>query len=988
MQVDRRTRGFQIGLEQHKVAIDPITKRHYRVMIVDPDMQRRESLADGLEQRFEIFVAPTNERAFALMELFRADFVLLHMGAGNDQTAASSPAIAFLHEMKRRCFRTPVAALVAASLAADPEAQKLLARALHQGGICGYFEVGIALDTLAERLVKLLRTLTVAQTELTRCCGIQGDDPADHTAGSPSQAHVPPPAKAPQGQLATATASKKTVTPPSSAGSRRPAAEVPTSRPNTVSFDRPGILLELSLNQRKQCHRQREVLQTTLAAAPHSVLGVDLSATRSSLSPCTPSSSLAAFAPASTRAKGSTAFSPAYARKKIPPLPSPQQVSQLIYSRPQELQTRIVQHLYERMHLSGAPGALPQDPLLHHCVVIDPRAQGRDLLVGKAYLLYQEQRLDEALVHCDRALRIPNATLEKLARLLRGALYDARGEHARAEREFLVCLALDPAMHEALFNLSVARLKLGKDALALEALTHALTLDPQNDKYLHNRALMYRRMGLFAQAQTEYSKRDVPSVPATAASGPRPAASSALSKCEMEDGLFAHLFGKPTADKLALACPPMERSADMLGAIVARLQTLLFFQDFPRETLARVARALDFDVVACGKRFMLGETHPQNFYVLLGGRLSVRRRVGTMDFASVVTTHHLDAGTVFGCAGFAMSGQASLFADECVEIGVLWPEDYDSTIRGVTSQTHQDVFAFLQQLRGFRLLSTSDLGHIVGISERKRFRQGDVLLEQNEHPQHLAVLWKGSCSVYQHFTRPPLCRRRQDHGTEQDNDKDDDDDLESDDDDESGAPAARRTLRRDATEGDEGEGEGEAGPRPFHHLIAKSDWPLGFQARAHGTRARKYLRGRRNGLVLSKAPIVLPQPDDSSTGGPGDLLAELTLSLPLPTRELPDKLAARDKKALVQTCAAPAAFGESTFLDQTHAPSKCCVVAESLVEVLLFDHLRLQEMNLAPEVLSELRDLAPKYLSEKQVARKEAYTVSIAWLEVGLGRQF
>lgn len=286
---------------------------------------------------------------------------------------------------------------------------------------------------------------------------------------------------------------------------------------------------------------------------------------------------------------------------------------------------------------------VPQDPLLNHCVVIDPRAQGRDLIVGKAYMLYCEQRLDEALLHCDRALRTPNATLEKLARLLRGAVYDARGEHSRAETEFIACIQLDPAMHEAHFNLSVARLKLGKDSLALQALTEALALDPQNEKYLQNRGLMYRRMGHFSQAQSEYYKRDIVVGMASASPNPRnthtassrgkrganSAATSStfssvprsaqlptrgkFSKCELEDGFFAHLFGKPTPDKLALACPASERSAEMLHAIVARLQTLLFFQDFPREVLTQVAQALDYDVVACGKSFVLGESHLTTF---------------------------------------------------------------------------------------------------------------------------------------------------------------------------------------------------------------------------------------------------------------------------------------------------------------------------------------------------------------------------------------
>ncbi|KAI9994858.1 hypothetical protein PInf_011696 [Phytophthora infestans] len=459
MQVDRRTRGFQHGVDHRTVVLDPFTRSHYRIMLVDPDMLRRENLADDLEQRFEIFVAPSNERAFALLGLFQMNFVLLRLD-------------------------------IDPSFSTDHETQKLLARALQQGGICGYFEQGLAPDIMTERIAKLLRSLTVAQKELTRSRGT-----ATHNDKAPSRASSPQPKPQSDNQVAA----KTRATPPSSAtaSKRLPTTEVPNTRPSSVTFDRPGMLLELSLNQRKQCLRQRESLQATLVSAPHTVLGVDIDTNHAVNHmhfsdfrfDCTTNTS----------------------QEEDPPLPSPKQVSQLIYTRPQELQTRIDRHLYERVHISGPPGPVPQDPLLNHCVVIDPRAQGRDLVVGKAYMLYCEQRLDEALLHCDRALRTLNSTLEKLARLLRGALYDARGEHTRAETEFLACLQLDPSLHEAHFNLSVARLKLGKDALALEALTQALTLDPQNDNLFKHktntanvRALQALRRAerLLSEAQT------------------------------------------------------------------------------------------------------------------------------------------------------------------------------------------------------------------------------------------------------------------------------------------------------------------------------------------------------------------------------------------------------------------------------------------------------------------------------------------------------
>ncbi|CEG49541.1 tetratricopeptide repeat protein [Plasmopara halstedii] len=976
LQVDRRTRGFQHGLDKRSVVLDPFTKSHYRILLVDPEMMRRENLADELEQRFEIFVAPNNERAFALIALFQINLTLLRLEIGHDQTAATSSALTFLQEMKRMCFRTPVAAIVATSFDTDHEVQKLLARALQQGGVCGFFEEGLGSDVMTDRIAKILRSVTLVQNELSRCREMAQEDQK-----SRASSHIPSVSpQVEQHELLHATKTR-TVTTGSAPGMKRlPMTEAPSARPSTVTFDRPKMLLELSLNQRKQCLRQLEALQTTRESIPHSVLGVHLKSN--------PASSEITATPLS---RCNSSLSPGEGQltvtKTIPPLPSPKQLSKLIYTRPHELQTRIGRHLYEQKYVTGPSGPVPQDPLLNHCVVIDPRAQGRDLLIGKAYMLYCEQRYDEALLHCDRALGSPNLTLEKLARLLRGALYDICGNHARAEADFLACLQIDPSMHEALFNLSVARLKLGKDALALEALSQALTVEPHNDKYLQNRGLIYRRMGHYAQAQSEYDRREINF---KSVSGPlfvrstlytsestlsnqdtmsdSPPSSyvlrhnkGALSTSELEDGLYAHLFGKPTPDKLALACPPTERCGQMLSAIVARLQTLLFFQDFPHEMLVRVAQSMDYDVIACGKRFVLGEMHSQNFYVLLEGRLSIRRQFGVTDFNSTVTTHHLGTGSVFGCAGFTISTQASLIADESAEIGILWPDVYEATIRAVTSQINHDIFAFLQQLRGFRLLPTSELGHIVGISERKRYRKGEILLEQNEQPRFLIVLWKGSCSVYQNFNNAPLSRRSARQSSDRDDRKvedsdetgsDSDSDDSSDSDTETGRTIYRRQLNKDI----------EQFSLPFHHLIAKPHWPLGFQTR---TRARKYRRGRRDGFLLSQMPPLLKS---LNTGSPS------FVSLPVSRQKKKNRF--YKKNALVQKCVAPAVFGESRFLGPTHSSSKCCIIAESLVEVLLFDHMRLQEMGLQPDVVSELFDVAPKYRSEKEVAQKQADTTT------------
>jgi hypothetical protein len=51
------------------------------------------------------------------------------------------------------------------------------------------------------------------------------------------------------------------------------------------------------------------------------------------------------------------------------------------------------------------------------------------------------------------------------------------------------------------------------------------------------------------------------------------------------------------------------------------------------------------------------------------------------------------------------------------------------------------------------------------------------------------------------------------------------------------------------------------------------------------------------------------------------------------------------------------------------------VVAESLVEVLLFEHSRLQEMELTPEVVLEILAHGPKCLDEGEAVSNAAKTV-------------
>lgn len=897
MQVDRRAKGFHAGMAQSTVIIDPITKRHYRVLILDPDMQRREDLADSLERFFEILVAPSNERAFTLLGMFKVDFVLLFVGPGNDKSIASSPAMEFLREMKKKCFSTPAAALVPPMHVAGGEMQKLLQKALHQGGLCGYFETSLTRDQLVERLTKLLHSLVVTQSELVKSYG------KSRVSSNNTDEILP------------VQAIKKRTT-----MANLGIAHSASSRPESVQYDRSAMLLELSLNQRKQCLQQRKMIAQTIEKGQHSVLGVDLSPdaqpSNSALNrPSTPATcNLTSCTTPSSKSHRSQSIV-----KKVPSLPSQQEVSKLIYAKPQAIQGKIHQHLYESYHVANKKDALPQDPLLHHCVAVDPRLllprssgqPGSDsgssmmLILTNAYLLYTEKRFDEAMVQCDRAIRMQSSSnLLKLVYLLRGVLFDVRGEFVSAEKMFSYCLKLDPSMHEALFNLSVCLLKRGKDQVALETLSSAIRLDPTNLRYLQNRALIFRRLGQFDLAQADYLKllggTQGTRSPDKSRGSPKhlasPTPTTRLTKCDLEDGVFGHLFGKPSADRLAFVCPPHDRTPEMIDSIVTRLQSLLFFQHFPPERLADVAKVIEFEVIACGKSFALVETHPNNFFILLGGRVSVRRRMG--DFASSVTTHHLEPGMVFGCTGHTISTHSTLIADECVEIGIVWPKDYTLAIHSYSTKKNHEMFMFLQQTKMFRHFSTSELGHLVGISEHRRFRKGDILLEQNELPKHLIILWKGSCVMYQDFSREPFVQPDTTGNGSTGHSSDENEDG-SDADDDGGEQRGEITKNLNKV-------------LPFHRHLAKPDWPLGFQTGVQSSKSRKYLRGRRNGLALSSMA------SNSLAADAAYARSAIPLALVIPEKR---KL----KNSRIQEFVAPALFGESAFLDQHQASSKWCV---------------------------------------------------------------
>jgi hypothetical protein len=59
------------------------------------------------------------------------------------------------------------------------------------------------------------------------------------------------------------------------------------------------------------------------------------------------------------------------------------------------------------------------------------------------------------------------------------------------------------------------------------------------------------------------------------------------------------------------------------------------------------------------------------------------------------------------------------------------------------------------------------------------------------------------------------------------------------------------------------------------------------------------------------------------------------------------------------------------------------VLTDSVVEVILFDHSRLQEMDLSPDVVNELMKSAPEYVDEEQALKQQIEAVRrIRWYPV------
>jgi tetratricopeptide (TPR) repeat protein len=121
-----------------------------------------------------------------------------------------------------------------------------------------------------------------------------------------------------------------------------------------------------------------------------------------------------------------------------------------------------------------------------------------------ATLLFQQQRLAEALAAADAALALDAAAVDAL--VLKGAVLAAMGRRLEALAVFDKTLSLKPGTVRALYNRALLLLELGKLAEAVEAFDRLLALTPDFALGWSNRGAALQALGRLADALTSYDR--------------------------------------------------------------------------------------------------------------------------------------------------------------------------------------------------------------------------------------------------------------------------------------------------------------------------------------------------------------------------------------------------------------------------------------------------------------------------------------------------
>ncbi|OQS03387.1 hypothetical protein THRCLA_04319 [Thraustotheca clavata] len=839
------------------------------VLLADANRPRREAMSLVLDGKFKVLLAGSSRDTLQVLQMYTVHMILARLTIGKDDI------VQLIAQTRHKGYTVPV--VVATPPDANPE---LLADAL-VGGACGHLDdSNLSPTELRERLVELMSSFDSIDREFKIFKST--DSKAARKRSSMVFKHKQP-----------LMAGRRR----SSAMEAATEAAILLNAPLTAGYAKM-LEVDAKIQDRQNFFTKHEHV-VKIMQVKHSAVGI------AENEPPLPLSS-------------------DVMRKSIPK-PSHDEINSKLYTQPHAVATMVQVHDYD-VTTRPEKGPVFQEPLLEHCVVVDPatlistsptHAVSR---ITKAYLFYTEGQYSTAIHWCTVALSAEPFNLPKWVLLIRGAAHDRIGENTQALHDFTAAFALDDQFHQAKFNESVSLLKLGRDYEALNAIVHAQEIDPKKyfPAYVRNHAFILRRLGKFEAARVVYAKLDVKE--STEDDNEAKSLDRMLEVNGLRGGLFDALFCQSRHDKVGFFTPPGQRTPQMLDIMMSTLKQFDFFAHIPNDVIEKVCQSAQYAVIKCGDIFELAAVCPMAFYVCLSGTLSVHANLtlSIHDAAAVATstsTLRLHAGAIFGiiikfteinsldilgCVGYCVSNLMMYLADERTEVLYLAPTVYKETLEPQWLLEQHARFSMFRKSNVFQALSDSDLGHIVSHSILFRFHKGDVLINQGQVPKHLYLLYKGICRFEQKFENEQ----------------------------EGQSCTMNDSLKPSSL-------PSHKTPKVFHHLLANPAWPMGYTRKTHSPTKN------------TKSTVLK---DDVRKGKNSN--NHKAKHLPTITYDLYP----------------PALFGEAAYLEVSQL-SKCSIIANTLVEALAVDVHQLKSLNAAKDLLLAIGRRAPMYL-DRQKAEK------------------
>ncbi|CAK4143355.1 unnamed protein product [Aphanomyces euteiches] len=834
------------------------------ILIVDSDRIRRDDVAVHLATSFKVAVASTKKDAIQVVHMMHVHIILARLRFGNDT------ALELVRDCLDKRLMAPVVLFVGTTLGHE----ELVAACL-DAGACGYIEDALPPEILQHRLHDIMRSFSSADEEW------QQTKPKPVEAPTHKQIR-------PKAIPRSANGFRRSSRLPTADELSQAAASIPTLL-EPLGTSASLTALDVKIQDRQNYLAKQQHVQEVMTIK-HSVLGLG-----------------------KRKDKPPTCLNKDLVRVEHP-APSRELTVEFMYSRPHTVASLVQQHDYSLVS-RGPRDAVPQEPLLAHCIVVDPTtlcdSKSGLKRINRAYLAYEADDWEIAINWCTASLKVEPNHLPKWCLLMRGALHDRLGDYRLALVDFDAALAIDPTFHEAMFNKSVSWLKLGQDAAALQIIVAAQELGGPQVDYIRNHALILRRMGRYEEARVVYASLDPARVSRERDMKPT-SLDSMLEDSGLNGGLFDALFCQARDEKAAFQALPHTRTSDMVDVVTARLFSFDFFVRFPDSVVRNVAQALEHVVVRTGETFYLAHETPHAFYICVQGTLSIHANLTIhgqdMDTMASSSTHRIRMGDVFGCVGVKISSLMMYLADEWTEIMYLTPEAFKQSLEPQWLIEQHGRFSVCRRSAVFRLLTDSELGHLVSHSILVRFHKGDVLVQQHEYPKRLYILYKGICRFEQSFALK------------------DDSPLHEE--------AIKTTMAK---------------VKPYHHYLEIPNWPLDF---CHTS-------------ASSTPPSVPPQaqetaktyqPSKSRKRRPPTIVYDLyppALFGESAYKTVPEK--------------AQWYVGRRVKLFSKARPSS--IIAATLVEALAIDMHQLKSMSLAKEIFSAVLTNAPLYVDAAKAER-------------------